>query len=255
VLRNQGNGAFALDEPFNPDNTNTPAVGIGQLDGQGGLDLIQVSNSSVIVYPNEGAGTFGSRRVFDAPAPTSSVTRLFLADLDASGSQDLLITGSGWSQVGVLLNDGTGSLGEPSQHATGPFTADVVAADLNADHFPDVIASNRDGQSISVLLNLGAVTTVGSAPVPGTFALRPNPTRTGTVISYDLSCPGPVEVTVHDIGGRLVRTLSNEAIAAPEQSLAWDGRASDGRTVPAGVYLIRLEAAGFHATRRLVVLP
>lgn len=255
VLLNQGNGAYVLDEPFNPANTNTPAVGVGPLDGQSGLDIVQISNMGVVVFPNDGAGTFGSPRTFDPGVPTSSVTRLFLADLDVNGSPDLLITGSGFSVLGVLLNDGTGGFGEASQYATGAYNADVVAADLNGDNFPDVIASNRDGHSVSVMLNLGAVTSVGDGLLQRGFELWPNPTRATTIISYHMPEPGRVAITVHDIGGRLVRALSDVAMAPGARSLAWDGRASNARPVPAGVYLVRLEAAGLRATRRVVLLP
>ncbi|MCA9727752.1 MAG: hypothetical protein KC729_08720, partial [Candidatus Eisenbacteria bacterium] len=49
-------------------------------------------------------------------------------------------------------------------------------------------------------------------------------------IRLDLATPGRVEVTVHDIHGRLVRTLGETYLDAGTHELRWDGRSSRGRT-------------------------
>src|SRR5262245_41130884 len=197
ILSNQGNGSFALAEPFNPTNTNTPAVEAGFIDDAPGADIVQIANSSVQLFPNDGSGSFGPMLVFDAPVTTTSVTRMFLADLDGSGKPDVLVTGSGSSEVGILLNDGAGNLGNPSQHATGAFNSDVIAADLNADGLPDVIATNRDANSVSILLNSTAATSAEGLPAAG-FRLgraRPNPARSATTITYSTPRPGEVAIS------------------------------------------------------------
>ena len=257
VLLNDGNGSFALAEPFNLANSNTPAIEAGFIDDQPGADIIQIANSSVQLFLNDGTGSFGPMITFDPGVTTSSVTRMFLEDLDGNGKPDVLISGSGFNELGVLLNDGAGNLGDASQHATGAFNSNVIAAELNGDGFPDVIATNRDGASASILLNATSATSVEASSTTGSFVLappRPNPSRSATRISYAMAHAGHVAITIHDVAGRLVTVLSNKTVPAGDHSVTWDGRTSDGRMVSAGVYSVRMEAPGFSATERMVRL-
>ncbi len=103
----------------------------------------------------------------------------------------------------------------------------------------------------------GAVTAVGDGPgTPTVFALRaavPNPSSAGTHIVFDLPVETPVSLEVFDVSGRLVRTLVRESMPAGGHEVSWDGADESGRRVSAGVYLYRLRAGEFEATRRLVV--
>jgi predicted dienelactone hydrolase len=82
----------------------------------------------------------------------------------------------------------------------------------------------------------------------------PNPARGGTRIRFRPSGPGPARLEIFDPAGRRVRTLVAGDVAAGEQTVIWDGRAADGRRAAAGVYLVKLSAAGRTAARRLVVI-
>jgi hypothetical protein len=79
----------------------------------------------------------------------------------------------------------------------------------------------------------------------------PNPSAGGQAFSFTLPLAGEARVTIHDAGGRLVRTLSRTLVAGP-QRLEWDGRASSGAPAPPGLYFARLEAAGTVATIKVV---
>jgi hypothetical protein len=182
---------------------------------------------------------------------------MFLEDLDGSGKPDVLISGSGASMVGVLLNDGAGNFANASQHPTGPFNSNVIAANLNADALPDVIAANRDGNTISVLLNsTGATSAPGPSPLAGFHLGKawPNPTRFATRIAYSTPRPERITISVYDVAGRVVAELLNGMVPAGESALSWDGRDATGRLVSAGVYSVRMEAQGFSATERVVRL-
>ena len=54
---------------------------------------------------------------------------------------------------------------------------------------------------------------------------------------------------VFDVAGRTVRTLLRGVQPAGERVLAWDGRDDGGSPLSAGVYLLRLDAAGHSETR------
>ena len=65
---------------------------------------------------------------------------------------------------------------------------------------------------------------------------------------------GSVELRVHDVAGRLVRTLI-DGPAAASGTLRWDGTAEGNRPLAAGVYFLRLDSpGGATAVRRVVRL-
>lgn len=88
-----------------------------------------------------------------------------------------------------------------------------------------------------------------STGVPGTWdgartlAAWPNPFRERTTLSFAMSAAGEFEAAVYDAQGRLVRELGRGYAPAGEMPLVWDGRDQSGRSVPAGVYLMRVRGA------------
>jgi flagellar hook assembly protein FlgD len=61
-------------------------------------------------------------------------------------------------------------------------------------------------------------------------------------------------VAVFDVDGRRVRTLVDATLGAGPHEARWDGADASGRAVGAGVYFVRLAAAGQAVSRRLVRL-
>ncbi len=88
--------------------------------------------------------------------------------------------------------------------------------------------------------------------VPGSFALQqnyPNPFNPATVITYQLPSPGHVTLKIYDLLGLEVVTLVNEVQDAGVKSITWN--ASD---LPSGLYLYRLTAGNYSATKRMVLI-
>ncbi|MDM7916209.1 MAG: FlgD immunoglobulin-like domain containing protein [Candidatus Eisenbacteria bacterium] len=82
--------------------------------------------------------------------------------------------------------------------------------------------------------------------------VQPNPISTSAVIRYRVVDETPVELAIHDVGGRMIQTLTMRSQRAGDHSLVWDGKDEEGRSVPAGVYFCRLTTAGQTATARIV---
>lgn len=93
--------------------------------------------------------------------------------------------------------------------------------------------------------------------LPSEFQLRqnhPNPFNPETRIELDLPVPSRVALRVFDVRGRLIRTLANGNYAAGRHSIPWDGKNDAGDLVSSGVYFYQLEAGGFLATRRMLLV-
>jgi hypothetical protein len=82
----------------------------------------------------------------------------------------------------------------------------------------------------------------------------PNPFNPNTELSFTMERPGRVELTIHDVVGRRIRTLVDEARAMGPHPVQWDGRDATGRAAPAGVYFARFEADGRVETRKLALV-
>jgi hypothetical protein len=93
--------------------------------------------------------------------------------------------------------------------------------------------------------------------LPAVFELYPaypNPFNpSGTIV---LEIPGPcrVTLTVYDLLGRKVRELLDENRPAGRFTLHWDGSDKDGIRLPSGLYIYRMEADGFAASRSMVLV-
>lgn len=89
-----------------------------------------------------------------------------------------------------------------------------------------------------------APTGVPAAPTRLTAHGHPNPFNPRTTISYEIPAAGPVQLEIHDLRGRLVRTLIAGWQPAGAGSVIWDGRDARGRDCASGVYLHTLQAGG-----------
>jgi hypothetical protein len=94
-------------------------------------------------------------------------------------------------------------------------------------------------------------------PVPRQTVLHqnvPNPFNPVTAIRYDLARETNVRLAIYDPVGRLVRVLVRGVQPGGARSAVWDGTDENGRRVAGGLYYYRLEAGGFLATKRMVLI-
>lgn len=82
----------------------------------------------------------------------------------------------------------------------------------------------------------------------------PNPFNPATTIRFRLAEPGPVELIVTDISGRLITTLTSSDLSTGAYTYRWDGTNQKGEQVPSGVYLYHLRTAGETLTKKVTLL-
>ena len=88
--------------------------------------------------------------------------------------------------------------------------------------------------------------------LPNTFSLEqnyPNPFNPSTVIKYGVPVESHVSLTVFDMLGKEVSVLVNERKNAGVHQVTFDAS-----RLSSGVYLYRLQAGDFVATKKLIFL-
>ena len=83
---------------------------------------------------------------------------------------------------------------------------------------------------------------------------QPNPGRGRSLLSYSIPLASSVDLSIFDVGGRRLRVLAKGLMPAGIHRVTWDGRDEGGRSVPSGLYFVRLLTANQHVTRTLVML-
>ena len=115
-------------------------------------------------------------------------------------------------------------------------------------------------ENIIVNLNIYTGSTVGidiSSVFPKQMVLYPafpNPFNPVTIIRYNLPKDGLVNITIHDMMGRIVRTLGNSKQAAGLKSIQWNATNDVGHPVSAGPYLYTITSGYFKQTKKMVLL-
>ena len=101
------------------------------------------------------------------------------------------------------------------------------------------------------------VTGIEEEKAPRALALHqnyPNPFNPQTRINFVMPRAGSAKLTIFDIRGARVANIFDGLLEPGPQSVSWNGRDSNGRSVATGLYLYRLEACGTELTRKMLLL-
>ena len=93
--------------------------------------------------------------------------------------------------------------------------------------------------------------------IPKEFALYdnyPNPFNPTTQIAVDLPEAATTEITVWNIMGQRVATLYRGDLNAGHHTLNFDGRDSNGKQLTSGMYLYRVAAGKYNATKKMTLM-
>jgi hypothetical protein len=183
VLLGNGDGTFQPPVIY-PVGVQPYTLAVGDVSNDGFADIVAAnqnlddfSGGSISVLLNDRSNNFPSRTDYGAGAyPTDVLLGNFRGDdrVDIVVSNGILFFGGG---VSVLLNNGDGTFGMPTQYTTGGYAAGVGVADYNGDNFPDIVVANALSGTISVLRN-----DMQTVPPPGGSA-DSGPVRPGPALS------------------------------------------------------------------------
>jgi hypothetical protein len=101
-------------------------------------------------------------------------------------------------------------------------------------------------------INTGIAETPAGLPF-ALEAITPNPFVGSTTISFAVPATVNVSLKVYDVTGKLVTTLVSGNQAPGHHTVTWNGTDDLGRSVAQGIYLVRMDATNFSATKKVVL--
>ena len=200
---------------------------------------------------------------------TTALTAVKLSPL--SSQMGALVTAAcgnnvNWFHMGAGVDTVDVSLLCPETSISGPgavyrihFRASATPQVTTLRVLPDAQFANAGILLADVTLT-GAAIGIGTAPTldagappPALLVLAaaPNPASGGVRLDFGRPLSADGTLSVHDVQGRLVRTIP---VARGARSGAWDGREGSGRAAAPGQYVVALHAGGLLRTVRVTHL-
>ncbi len=249
-----GNGSGGLNSPFD----------IYERVGSDWL-VSSINTNQILSYELESGGFIGEF------APVTSFPQ---QHYEIPGGGNVLVGNFSGAQVGVveLTTDGQlvgvyrpgtmsgfrGVYDLDDGHILTTSTDGVFVIDRNGN----LIDTKYSGQSRFIEYVVMDLSSVEGDQGPGQTSLSPaigrispNPFSTTTAIEFTLPWAESATVSVHDLRGRLVRTLTEGSMEGGRHQTTWDGLDSRGSEVPSGIYMLRVSAGdGPCATMKVTVM-
>ena len=204
VFLNTGNGTFTGQTTYSTGSSSY-CVTAADLNDDGKPDII-VANygaNNIGVLLNTGNGAFTGQTTYST-GPSSGPLFVVTVDVNGDNQTDVIVANYDADNVGVLLNEGNGTLTPQVTYFSGSGSkpSSLVAADIDGDKIPDLIVSNYGAHDVGVFLNTGN----------GTFtdqAIYWTGSNSYCVAAADINDDGKIDIVVANYGANNIGVLLN----------------------------------------------
>ncbi len=202
--------------------------------GSNDLDTVITSISDWTFYYNEFTPTDGTQ-YFDillhSAAPESSESFTWFDNVG-------IIEWEPWQSFDSIINIATPNDFYWIQIRTNETTNNAMLFYTETDYIQHVAISDIKNQKLGFKL----------------FKIMPNPSRSNSVIQYNLLKIGKVNLKVYNTLGQEVKTLVNGIQAKGQKSIIWDGKDNQGKILGSGIYFCRLQTNNYEQSRKIILL-
>lgn len=231
VTHNQGNGLF--DDVVTGLVADAPeSMDIGDLDGDGDLDLAVATEHSISLLLNQADLSFAQPATYPAG---DTLVDVQASDVDLDGLIDLVISGGGTPRLIVMRGDAEAGFLAPMVTDLDVAPRRIRLADLDADGDADAFFVNSGETEAHLHVNEG-----GSFDSRMLVPIGPLPADIGT---GDIDADGDIDLVATNSGMSTISVVLNE-----------DGVYADPVTFPAGSTPRSLELVDVDADADLDVL-
>jgi fibronectin type 3 domain-containing protein len=202
-----------LGSPTTVPTTNAEKIRVGQLNGDGKLDVVGIGwgTNTVGVLFNNGGGGLSAPVTY--AAPHGGYDDLEVGDVSGDGRDDIVVM-SGQSflpNISVLPQLSTGGFGQTASYSLpgNVLTGGIGVGDVNGDGRNDVVTDDWFDDKLAVFPQ----TALGTL---GTPVLYPGPGSPAPVEVADLDADGRADVLVDDGGATVYRQRADGTLAPKE---------------------------------------
>ncbi|MGB3654038.1 MAG: FG-GAP-like repeat-containing protein [Rivularia sp. (in: cyanobacteria)] len=159
TLFGNGDGSFAGATTFDIAEDRPSSVAVGDMNGDGFLDIVSVNNyyNTISMLLGDGEGSFTATTDIDVGYESSF---LVLGDLDNDADLDIVIaSGGGYNEepsLSIMSNNGNATFAETTNYVIEEGPEKVALGDVDGDGSLDIVTANNDfyfSYGLSVLLN------------------------------------------------------------------------------------------------------
>jgi len=238
-------------------------------------------DSGSVIYVNAATVTFEESTITDNSGSAGYAQIEFNGANDLIFNQNIVAFGVGVSALYVAAIQGTVDLACNDLYGNdgGDYVGSVgvwqgVAGNISEDPYfcdpgvylftlqqlsPCLAANNTCGVDIGAFgYGCPQVTATPDDIMPRAFTLEgnsPNPFNPRTEIRFSLPVASQVELDIHDVSGRKVRSLlTGQVYAAGTHEISWEGKDHAGRAVPSGTYLYRVTVGERTLTGKMLLV-
>ena len=137
---------YSTVDPNHPNNYTASGMAVGDLNGDGKLDIAVTESNGMAVLLNNGNGTFGTATYYASGINSQSQMGIAIGDLNGDKKNDIVTTDY-LGDVVVFLNQGSGTFAVKGVVATLTEPTWLVSiADINGDKKLDLVVTDFAGE-------------------------------------------------------------------------------------------------------------